>query len=249
MRLEPPFPNSPITEAILDIRCNLPTGIDLARLAEMHERVQERFPTRQERTFWEGGFQVDPAGLPEVIPPTGGIVGYQFVVPDGKKIVQARLDGFTFNKLKPYENWDVFIGEARDLWAVYREVAQPINVTRIAVRYINRIEIPLPVKELKDWLLTGPEIAPGCPQDMAGFFLRVILPDPARLNVAVVTETVDTPPTDLRYLPVIFDLDVFRQAVFAPDDPAMWEAFTSLRETRNAIFFNSITDKTRELFR
>src|SRR5690348_3954546 len=128
MRLEPPFPNSPITEAILDIRCNLPPGIDLARLAEMHERIKERFPTRQDRTFWEGCFQVDPAGLPEMIPPTGGIVGYQFVAPDGRKIVQARLDGFTLNKLKPYENWDVFIREARELWAGYRDVAHPINV-------------------------------------------------------------------------------------------------------------------------
>lgn len=116
MNAEPPFPNPPIVEAILDIRCNIPPATDLERLKMMHEEIKDRFPNRQDQIIWESGIQVDSAGAPDIMPPTGRTNGYQSVAVDGKKIVQARSDGFTLNKVKPYENWDVFVGEGRELW-------------------------------------------------------------------------------------------------------------------------------------
>ena len=249
MRLELPFPNSPIAEAILDIRCNLPPGTEMSTLAEVHERIKDRFPTRQEQNKGVGNFPLNSDDQAEATTTSGKALGYQCATLDGAKFLQVQFDGFTLNKLKPYKNWDAFITEAKTLWSIYTEITNSINVTRISIRYINRIEIPIPIKELKDWLLTCPDIAPGCPQEMAGFFMRVVLPDPTRQNTGILTETVEAAPSHLRYLPIIFDLDVFRDAVFAPGDPDMWDAFVSLRETRDSIFFNSITDKTRDLFR
>jgi uncharacterized protein (TIGR04255 family) len=249
MELEEGFPNPPITEAVIDIRCEVAPHTDPARLIEMHGRVIDRFPNRQDRNVFQGQFQIDAGGLTQIAPPTTAAAGYQFISSDHLKIVQAKPDGFTLNKLRPYTTWDAFIAEAQSLWADYRDVAQPTKITRVAIRYINRIDIPYPVGDLKQWLLTGPEIAPGCPQDMAAFFVRIAILDTVNGNNAVVIETPIDVGMNNTHLSVIFDIEVFKDVAFGPSDADVWEAFASLRGTRNAVFFNSITDKTRELFR
>ena len=49
-------------------------------------------------------------------------------------------------------------------------------------------------------------------------------------------------------LPLIFDIDAYKQETFEPQSEAVWEAFALLREFKNQIFYKSITDKTRRLF-
>lgn len=241
------FPNSPITEAIIDIRVELPEDITLAKLGTFHDYVMERFPEKQERISFTAGFKISQDG-PEPLSTSGMPDGYLFSSPSGKKIVQARLDGFTFNKLKPYENWELFNSEAHDLWNIYLELANPVKITRIALRYINRIEIPLPMKDFKEYILTVPEIAPELPQGLSNFFMRLEIPNPAIETTAIITQTMETLTDDQR-LPFIFDIDVFQSKAYSGNKTEMWEEFEKLRLFKNEIFFNSVTGKTKELFR
>lgn len=243
----PRFPNAPITEALLDIKAKLPAGVDLTRLATLQGAVKDLYPARRERSSWQGGFQVKPGELPEVFPPSGGPDGYLFTSKDGKQIVQARLDGFTFNRLKPYDKWESFRDEARQQWERYREIATPEIVSRVALRYINRIEIPLPMKDFREYILTTPEIAPKVPQGLAGFFMRLVIPDEKSKCIAIVTQTMEDP--NERVLPLIFDIDAFQEAALDVHGEEMWEALEQLREYKNEIFFNSITDRAKELFK
>ncbi len=242
------FPNAPIVEAILDIRTNLPEDIDLAALAKFQESVRERYPKRADRVVWQSGFQVGQAGA-VATHASQNTHGYQFTSEDGKKVAQARLDGFTHNKLKPYDRWGRFVEEAKELWGIYREVARPINITRIAIRYINRIEVPIPIEDIKEFLLTGPEIAQGAPRAMASYFMRLVLVKQHVDHVAIVTEATDQAPDDLRFMPIIFDIDVYLERVFQPEDDTIWSEFEAMREMRNEVFFSSVTDKCKELFR
>jgi len=66
--------------------------------------------------------------------------------------------------------------------------------------------------------------------------------------VTIVTETMEPIGESSDRLPWILDIDVFRVAVFNPQDQAMWESFEHLRILKNDIFFKSITPKARELF-
>jgi uncharacterized protein (TIGR04255 family) len=59
--------------------------------------------------------------------------------------------GFTVNvgrnalgtsKNAPYGGWDEFIGEARNNWSDWEKVVGWREVSRIGVRYVNRIDIP-----------------------------------------------------------------------------------------------------------
>ena len=240
------FKNAPIKEALLDIRTNLPSETNLAVLSTFYEEIKDRFPKRDERQSFQGGFQIKAGSAPEILGPSGGTDGYLFRSLDETKIVQARLDGFTFNKLKPYDRWESFSSEAKTLWEMYIKIAKPKTITRLALRYINRIELPLPLKQFKDFILTVPDIAEGVPDGLAKFFMQLIIPDRERKNVAVITETME--PAEKGVLPFIFDIDVYREVALAPTDSEIWNIFEGLRIYKNQIFLESITSKCEDLF-
>jgi uncharacterized protein (TIGR04255 family) len=242
------FQNAPIAEALLDIRVELPEEITLAKLELFHDKIKERFPEKQQRISFQAGVKVSPEGTTTALPASGGIDGYLFRSPHEKKIVQARLDGFTFNKLKPYNKWEVFRDEARELWDIYFQTTNPVRITRIALRYINRIEIPLPMKDFKEYILTTPEIAPKLPQILNHFFMQLIISNPDMQATAIISQTMENP-TENQRLPLIFDIDVFQNTTYIGNKTEMWDEFEKLRIFKNEIFFNSITDKAKELFR
>jgi len=243
------FPNAPITEALLDIRVKLPVQTDLKTLGTFHDTIKQRYPVKQERVSWRGHFEVKVTPVAQVSQSAaGGPDGYSFTSVDGRQVVQARLDGFTFSRLKPYDKWEALRDEARELWQHYIGVALPETVTRVALRYINRIEIPLPIKDFKEYILTTPEIAPDLPQGLESFFMRMVIPDSKAQAVAIITETVEPIDESSKRIPLIFDIDVFRMAAFSVQDNSMWETFESLHVLKNEVFFKSITPKTKALF-
>ena len=178
-----------------------------------------------------------------------GLTDSFFRSPYEQKVVQARLDGFTFNKLKPYENWEMFRDEGRELWEFYLELAHPLRVNRIALRYVNRIEVPLPFGDFNEYILTNPQVAPKLPQSLSSFFMRIQIPFSDQMALATITQTMEKP-TESQKLPLIIDIDVVRQSNFTKDAfSEIWDGFEELRIVKNDIFFNSITEKAQELFK
>jgi uncharacterized protein (TIGR04255 family) len=138
----------------LDIRAELPEGVSLSDLAQIQDYIGSRFAEKKEHGTVKGTFQLGPE--PKASISSRGSDGYLFKCSKEGKIVQARLDGFTFNKLKAYESWQSFRSEGSELWNLYCKIAKPDFVKRIAFRYINRIEAPLPMGDFKEYLLTTP---------------------------------------------------------------------------------------------
>ena len=241
------FFKAPITEALIDIRASLSAGTSLETLARFQEPIRERYPNRRERRSWEGMVQMEPGGAVEMRQRAGGIDGYTFVSADGRQLVQAHLDGFTFNRLRPYVAWSAFRDEAREHWEKYRDLARPEGVSRIALRFINRIEIPTTATDFKEYVLTTPEIAPGLPQGLAGFLMRLIIPMERFESTVIVTETIEPIREDV--MPFILDIDAFVEKPFRPDSSEIWETFETLRASKNTVFFESVTDRAKELFR
>ncbi len=242
------FPNPPIEEALLDIRANLPAHIDLALLETFQNSLKESFPNRKPLFHWEGGMEIKE-GVASVLAPKGGTMGYQFMSGNGKKVIQARKNGFSFHILKPYDSWESLRDQAKQLWAHYLEIAHPINVNRVALRYINRIEIPLPFKEFKEYLLIIPELPPEIPIGVSEFFMRLVMPDTEKNLAAIVTEVLQKIDEKKGILPIILDIDTFQESVLAAEGAELWAKLEELRNFKNMIFFKSITEKTEELFK
>lgn len=244
----PHLARAPITEALIDLRVKLSEGLGIEAIAPFRDRLSQRFPKCRERKKFSGQLVFSQAGQPTVCGTSGGPDGFLLTSADGIDVVQGRLDGFTFSRLKPYRDWTHIRDSARSCWEVYRDCLQPAMVTRIAVRYINRLDLPLPLGDFRDWLRTVPEVSPALPQGLAGFFLKLQIPftEPkGMVNLIQVLEVGDYQ----ERLPLIFDIDAFVPEQVDPGDEAIWKRLEDLREIKNQIFFGSITASTLELYK
>jgi len=239
------YSRAPITEAILDLKVILPDNFPIERFLDIHARVRDRFPTSE--PIHVGSLAIQ-AGPEIQVDASRQHSGFLFRSKDGLRIFQATLQGFTFNRLAPYNSWEEFSNDARNLWKIYKDICKPTFVTRAAVRYINRIDIPVegPIK-LQDYLKTAPDIASGLPQkNLSSFFMQLQIPQEDLNCMLVINETLALPPSP-GFISVIFDIDLFRQQAWQSDDEDIWDFLTQLRERKNQVFRESITEKTEEL--
>jgi uncharacterized protein (TIGR04255 family) len=165
------YSKAPITEATIDLRVAITEDFTLAHLEAFQAALGEGYSEKQNLHVDE--FLVQPEAHSTAH--RSQQIGYRFINADNRRVVQARLDGFTFSLLAPYERWETFSQEARTLWERFREHTQPVAVTRLGVRYINRLDVPLPTIELKEYLATVPEIAEGMPQVLQRYFMQLVL--------------------------------------------------------------------------
>ena len=238
------YENAPITEALIDIRVELPSGVTLETLEGVHSEVKGRYPGKKKRVYVQGQFSAgDEIGA--VAKQT--VMGFALATENGKQIFQVRLDGFTFSRLRPYGNWGELRDEGRRLWEIYRRAVSPRKITRVAVRYINQIDIPLRAIDYKDYFRTAPEVSPVLPQGLSGFFMQLQFPQADFGGLLILTQTAIPPPSqDMNS--VILDLDVFKEGVETVSDDEVWGLLETLRNRKNEFFEGCLTDKARELF-
>lgn len=239
------YQRSPLTEAILDIQVELAGDFVTSELAKCHTGVAKEYPNSQDVTTSEGIFKFGES--PESSASTKKI-GYRFSSAAGSQLFQARIDGFTFNRLAPYNGWDLFRTEAKRLWLVYKSVAKPLSIKRVAVRYINCFDFPHPYIDLKEYFKTSPEIASDLPQGMAQFFMQVVLPLPDVKSHVIITQT-NAVPKIVNTISVHFDLDLCRTEELPQDEDGLWSLLEEYRSKKKMIFEACITDELRKLIR
>ena len=71
------FPSAPITEAILDIRAELPEKVTLESILAVQNSIRGRFPEKKERYSYEAGFPFSQEGV-STTPTQHKIDGYLF---------------------------------------------------------------------------------------------------------------------------------------------------------------------------
>lgn len=242
MRIQ--YEKAPIIEAIIDIRVEPLPAPKLHALEAIYESVKEEYPERNRRMQFAGelsiGERVDATTQQTQ-------VGVDFRSRDGKRVFQARLDGFSLSRLKPYSNWNELRDEARKLWSVYRGVIGSQKILRVAVRYINQIDIPLREIDYKDFFLTTPEISPKLSQLLSGFFMRLQMPQVDFGGLLILTQTT-VPSSAPGTHSVILDLDVIKDGPEFTSDDAAWEMLGVLRARKNEYFEGCLTDRARDLF-
>jgi uncharacterized protein (TIGR04255 family) len=238
------YENAPISEALIDIRVNFPNALSLEALEALHASIKDDYPRKEKRFYVEGQFSMGEA-VGAVATRTQ--IGYAFSSADGKQIVQARLDGFTFSRLKPYGTWLTLRDESRRLWDIYRTLAATTKIARVAVRYVNQIDIPLKTIDYKDYFRTTPEVSPDLPQGLSGFFMQLQFPQPDLNGMLILTQTA-IPAASPDQNSVVLDLDVFKPILQEISEEALWDLLENLRHRKNKFFEGCITEKTRELF-
>lgn len=239
------YSKAPITEAIIDVRVSPSDQLTVSDLALMVEGDELSYPERRDHCYAEGHFQL---GKDTSASASSKHTGFVFYSEDKKQIFQARLDGFTMSRLAPYGSWTPFRDEARRLWEKYRSIVNPISINRLAVRYLNRLDLPLPLDDFKDYLLTVPEVAPDLPQGLEGFFVRLQIPQQDIPVTLLLSEAIVEPARD-GVVSVVLDIDMYRNKEVPSDEESIWDFFEVLHDRKNDVFEACITDDTRELIK
>ncbi len=241
----PILKKAPITEALIDIRVKLPSDFDVKNISAIYESIKNQYPETQERKISKVKFEPKAEEIVKSSRPE--IDGYRYFSSDKKQIMQARLDGFTFSRLHPYIKWEELRNEAHRLWQFYKDITSPESITRVALRYINNLKIPMPIKDFGDYLTAPPTVSEGLPQVVSSFLTRVVIHEPSVGANAIITQALEQIVTDVA--PIILDIDVFKLEPRGIEEKDAWEIIEKLRHFKNKVFFSSITDNLKEMYK
>ena len=239
-----PLRNPPITEALVDFRVALPVQARADAFAALGEILGSRFPQSSPIVSLAAHFTVGGSRAPSQ---EQALHGYMFKSSDGLDIAQFRLDGFTFNRLKPYPGWEAFFSQALDLWYLYLKMASPEAVTRVAVRYINHLTLPAVPGDLSAFLTVPPTLPGTVPGRLTGFVSRLNVHDSESGLSAYVTQACEGG-AEPGSLTVTLDIDSYRISTTPQDSDDWFLTFPVLRGFKNSLFFGSITEHTAEIY-
>lgn len=247
------YATPPIQEAVLDIFTTLPADAGLEALDGFGQKVFEQFPQKKPRYRFSSSIRVNLEDSSKSSADGSSTqIGWIYRTNDKERAVQSRLDGFTFNRLPTYQGWAKFSTEAQTLWRSYCDVAAPQFITSVGLRYINRVMIPMPFRDFRDYCVLFPDFPKGIPSALSEFVMRLVAPSThVAKGTSAITVTFQPPSPNQAVLPLILDVHVTQKfpALPASEDGQIWPAFDLLRVEKNALFESSITDNARALFR
>ena len=242
--------SAPIVEAVVDIDCDMATQTDVDALdVAAGAALADRYPTPRRRMLSEHQISAAP-NQPLAVTSRQGLQALQYFSADEKQLIQFRPAGFSFNRLAPYTSLDDYLPEIERTWRIFVDIARPVVCRTVRLRYINRIEVPMVDGrvEIHDYLKLAPKLADEERLIFAGFFNQHSVLEPAtgsQVNIVFATQ----PPAGDR-LPIIFDIEAFKEVACDPGD---WLTISgriqSLRSLKNLVFANSLTEKCFNLFR
>lgn len=239
------YPKAPIKEAIIDIRVSPQPEPQLEMLRNLGSNLAIAFPSMSELKVLQGVIQLQ--NLEPYANVSGQVNGYLLQSTDSNQLLQLRLDGFCFILLEPYSDWQSFRDLASGYWRQYKNELQIHRPIRLGLRYINRIDIPLPMRDLRDYLRTFPEVSTDLDQLLSGYFMQLNMPVPKLNASTTITQAIVAPPNP-EYASVMLDIDTARTLEIPTESEEIWTIFEELRIQKNKVFEASITNKTRELF-
>ena len=178
---------------------------------------------------------------------TASLTGKRIDFADKKNVAQIKTTGCTYSRLAPYETWEAMTDHAFYIWGEFVSAVRFERVERIAVRYINAVQLPLPIHDFATYLNCPPVIPSGLPQEVDQFVSRVSFR--RHLDVATVTQMIESGTHDGKFLNVLVDIEVATTCShLASDVESIRATAQTLREFKNDVFFGFVTDKVLERY-
>ncbi|MEP7374366.1 MAG: TIGR04255 family protein [Chitinophagaceae bacterium] len=238
------YHNAPIVEAVFDVKVSNTIIINPSTFEQYAKAELKEYPISNKRQ--NISVKIDDRRGTGQIGRTTNLLGYIFSNIQGNRKVQFRLDGFSFNMLRPYSNWDDFSSMAFSNLQKYLALAKPLAITRIGLRFINRIDLPFENQEFQNYIKYLPPVPADLPKKFEKYFLQMQIPAGDGISKAVISQTFEQEKNGR--VPFIIDIDVFQDGRFKVTD-SLTERFNSLRTLKNRIFEDLVTEDCKQFFK
>jgi uncharacterized protein (TIGR04255 family) len=232
---------APIVEAMIDFGSH--TDLDKDGLHAVAMAMETEFPEVDER--FETSFTLTMNADGSSSTSSSEFLG--FVLRHENRATQIRRNGFSVSHLHPYDSWSKLKSDTNRLWLENAPKCSFKHVHRIAVRYINEITLP-GSHGLGHWLALRPALP--------SVFLDG--PDVAKMRVqqfvkeygATAIVTLDIKAIRPTGRPILLDIEcLVEDQRLSPEEDQIWKILERLRDLKNNIFFDSLTDSAKELLR
>lgn len=237
----------PIIEALIDLQYAVPdeTTVEaLDNVASALRRNGDTLKTLHERTVALG--TDEDTGLGTIKSDNKRLDGFIIRSQHETQVVQLRRTSVTVSQVSRYRGWDTLEALARSVHEAFCLVAHPTVVTRVATRYINRIQLPGGHIDLDDYFTCGPRVPEGAPQTVAAFEHRTQLIDETTMTMAVVVLASENESSVTASF--LLDIEAFKTASHAPEFDALLATLGNVREVKNRTFFGSLQDRALEAY-
>ncbi|HYT48660.1 MAG TPA: TIGR04255 family protein, partial [Burkholderiales bacterium] len=82
-----------------------------------------------------------------------------------------------------------------------------------------------------------------------GFLARIVVPHAETGSHIAMSQMLEAANPQTGTVPVIIDIDVFKETELPVDSGALWEILGKMRHVKNQAFFDSVTPRCLELFK
>jgi uncharacterized protein (TIGR04255 family) len=242
-----PYTRPPITEAVIEIRVG--SAIEMVELGRVSADLADFYPLEQpvKSVDVAVGMPSTPEGKPTAR--VNEETGHRRSSSDLTEIVVLWSTKLSISQLSPYPGWDTFFGRFMRDWAIWKKRIGYRKVTRIGVRYINRLDIPISgsaVIEESEYLNVYPHL-PKALGTMMAYGVQAVLPL-AEIRSKLTLNSSAVPSPLLDHAAFIFDQDISREAELPQRDEDIYRLLREIRDMKNRLFEACVTDRARELF-
>jgi uncharacterized protein (TIGR04255 family) len=244
----PHLASAPIVEAVIHLQARASTEWESSELQRRLKELLPDYPHHEPQHQVELAFETDfaEASKPSVTRHRQTWYGTRVRSATEPYIAQFNRDGLVFSRLPPYEDWDRFSAEAIRLWRVFAEIAAPLEIQRLGVRFINRIS-SAGFQNLGDYLKEPPTFASNL--ELNGFFYQSGFLVPRHSLGINLIKTMQPASGQSAPVGLIVDIDVFTTRSLSCDDCALIDSLSEMRWFKNMVFFDLLTQGAIDSFR
>lgn len=238
------YKQDPITEAICEFHFEPSSTWDLTVPGLIYEKLQSAFPEKRQCKLVNQVIAPADAGS---VPQIEIVDRIQFYNAAKTALVQTNQHFLSINHLRPYPTWTKFLPIIKEGLDAYCCAAQPLSITKVGLRYLNRIEIPGPKAALPEYFNIYPGMADTVlPHDFSSCIVGVRSQVPELGGEIKIQLTSAGGANDL--VAMMLDLEY---AIGVPGGMQVEQALTWLAQAHKKLvetFECSVTEKTRGSF-
>jgi uncharacterized protein (TIGR04255 family) len=213
---EQPYKQPPITEAVIELR--FATPIDPDDIAKVSADLRSFYPLQHAITDVRVHLNL-PSG-PQAVTTAHPIEthGNRLSTENQDQIDLVWPQVFTCTQLAPYPGWDTFFQRFCRDWGVWKRTLGYRRITRIGVRYINRIDIPATVSivEHEEYLNVYPHV----PEMFQGLTAYSVVAQSrlSEIGCMLTLNSSSAPSPLLGHVAFIIDQDIFKEGDLPQND-------------------------------